>query len=173
MSEEEKNFLENIKNLLSDLEDTEDGAIISLNQEEIDSLKLIPKLIEKQQKELERERQYTDFYKDLCVKQQKELRNNKKFKKDIVNLIMLWDKEKLPENNAILETLKTIMSEFSRLEDIEDKKIEVAVDFVNEKRDKYWKDKIRKKIKELENEAFKSIAISEKINVLKELLEEN
>lgn len=35
------------------------------------------------------------------------------------------------------------------------------------------KDKIREKIKELEKEAFKSIAISEKINVLKELLEEN
>lgn len=34
------------------------------------------------------------------------------------------------------------------------------------------KDKIREKIKELEKEGFKSIAISEKINVLKELLEE-
>lgn len=52
LSEEEKNFLENIKNILSDLEDTEDGAIISLNQEEIDSLKSIPKLIENKQNKI-------------------------------------------------------------------------------------------------------------------------
>jgi len=107
------------------------------------------------------------------AKQQKELENNKKFKKDIVNLIMIWDKENLPKNKAVIETLETIMHEFSRLENIEDEKIQVAVKFIEEKRDKYWKDKIIEKIKELEKEAFKSIAISEKINVLKDLLEEN
>ena len=37
-------------------------------------------ILEKQQKELEREKQYSDFYEDLCKKQQKEieeLKNNK------------------------------------------------------------------------------------------------
>lgn len=35
-----------------------------------------------------------------------------------------------------------------------------------------WKDKIREKIKELEKIGFKTIATGEKINILKELLEE-
>lgn len=89
----------------------------------------------------------------LIEKQQKELKNNTKFKKDIVNLIMLWDKKNLPENNVVIEVLETIIHEFSRLENIEDEKIQVAAKFIEEKRDKYWKDKIRKKIKELENKA--------------------
>lgn len=153
MSEEEKNFLENMKNILSDLEDTEDGAIISLNQEEIDNLKLIPKLIEKQQK----------------------------FKEDVVNLIMLWDKKELPENDRVIECLDTIMSEVSRLEDIEDREIQVAVKFVEEKRDKYWKDKIREKIKEKQDKIDKLHPASDmviiddlenQINCYKELIEE-
>ena len=90
--------------------------------------------------------------KKLIEKQQKEIEKNQKFKEDVVNLIMLWDKKELPENNMIIETLETIMHEFSRLENIEDEKIQVAVEFVEEKRDKYWKDKIKEKIKEEQKE---------------------
>lgn len=112
-------------------------------------------------------------------KQQKKIENNKKFKKDIVNLIMLWDKEKLPENNMIIETLKTIISELSRLEDIEDRKIQVAVKFVEEKRDKYWKDKIKKildnyiKIDDFTKSERIDLYDLEVENFKKELLEEN
>ena len=63
--------IENLKNVLVDLDDAENGAIINLSQEEIDSLKTILNLIENQQKEIEREKQYSNFYKDLCNKQQK------------------------------------------------------------------------------------------------------
>ena len=119
--------IENLKNILIDLEDAERGAIINLSQEEINSLKSISNLIEKQQKELE---------------------EYKKLKKDIVSKIMFWDKEELPDNEKIISMLDTLMEEVSRLEDIEDKKVEVAIDFIEEKRDKFWKDKIRKIIEE-------------------------
>ena len=55
----------------------------------------------------------------------------------------LYNKEEL-----ILSLIRTINEECDRLEDIEDKKVEVAVDFIEEKRDKYWKDKIREKIED-------------------------
>ena len=119
--------IENLKNILVDLEDAENGAIINLSQEEINSLKTILNLTEKQQKEIE------DY---------------KKFKKDIVSKIMFWDKEGLPEDEVIIRMLDTLMDEVSRLEDIEDKKVEVAVNFIEEKRDKFWQDKIREKIKD-------------------------
>ncbi len=50
---EEKKAIEDIKNIVTDLEDTEDGAIIALQQEEIDSLKILAELIENKQKEIE------------------------------------------------------------------------------------------------------------------------
>ena len=87
------------------------------------------------------------------------------------------------DNEKLLAILDTLYSEVCRLEDIEDKKVEVAVDFIEEKRDKYWQKKIREKIKELENYQkqhkegnWADIPIEDydfdKINLLKELLGE-
>lgn len=55
----------------------------------------------------------------------------------------LYNKEDL-----ILSLIRTINEECDRLEDIEDQKVEVAVAFIEEKRDKYWKDKIEKELLE-------------------------
>ena len=99
----------------------------------------------------------------------KEIEEYKKFKKDIVSKIMIWEKEELPDNERIIEMIDTLMSEVSRLEDIEDKKVEVAVDFIEEKRDKEWKDKIREKINKLK---ANDIEYSEHIAILEKLLEE-
>jgi hypothetical protein len=52
----------------------------------------------------------------------------------------------------ILSLISTINAECDRLEDIEDKKVELELEFVNAKRDKYWQDKIIDKIKEIGNE---------------------
>ena len=143
--------IENLKNILIDLEDAENGAIINLSQEEINSLKSILNLTEKQQKELE---------------------NYKNFKKDIVSKTMFWDKEELPDNERIIEMIDTLISEVSRLEDIEDKKVEVAIDLIEEKRDKFWQDKIREKIKNLKK--CKDISqVVGSIVILEELLEDN
>lgn len=83
--------------------------------------------------------------------------------------------EKLKQDNEkLLAILDTMYSEFCRLEDIEDKKVEVAVAFIEEKRDKYWQDKINNKIKELDSikHAESIERVEEDIELLKELLEE-
>lgn len=118
---------------------------------------------------------------DLIKKQQKEIKDYTKFKKAIVNRIMMWDKKELPDNEEIISVLDTIMSEVSRLEDIEDRKIQVAVKFIEEKRDKYWEKKIEEKIKELEETIKKKRQLNIKewvgfeeneIEILEELLKE-
>lgn len=57
----------------------------------------------------------------------------------------LYNKEEL-----ILSLIRTINEECDRLEDIEDQKVEVAVAFIEEKRDKYWQDKIKDILKKYE-----------------------
>ena len=89
---------------------------------------------------------------NLYTKQQEKIEDYKKFKKDIVSKIMFWDKEELPDNERIMSMLDTLMEEVSRLEDIEDKKVEVAIDFIEAKRDKFWQDKIRETIEHYNNE---------------------
>lgn len=156
MSEEEKKALENLKDILSALEDTEDGAIINLNQEKIDSLKAIPKLIEKQQHEIEGNEVLIDVLKhndkvwnELYHKQEKELK-------------------KIEDLNIPVDTL---IAEFKRLENIEDDR---DCNYIS-------KDKIRDKIKELEETIKKKRQLNIKewvgfekneIEILEELLEE-
>lgn len=89
---------------------------------------------------------------NLIEKQRKEIEEYKNFKKDIVSKIMFWDKEGLPKDEVIIRMLDTLMDEVSRLEDIEDKKVEVAIDFIEAKRDKFWQDKIRETIEHYNNE---------------------
>lgn len=120
MSDEEMKAIELIKD--KTLRNT---ACVWLDIPTIDSLRILVKLIEKQQKEI----------------------------------------DKLKSENQIFQRIKngtTIIFKAKKKYIVEDK--------IN----KYYisKNKISEKIKELEKEAFKSISISEKINVLKELLEE-
>lgn len=138
MIEEEREAIKTLKEILNDYQkiiDIEDPiereCEMSCYMEDMPfyQIKIVLKLIEKQQKELE---------------------DNKKFKKGIVDRIMIWDKEELPDNETIFSMLDTFAAEVLRLEDIEDKKVQVAIDFIEAKRDKYWKDKISKKIKEFE-----------------------
>ena len=109
---------------------------------------------EGKKKEIEREEQYTDFYKDLCNKQQKEI-------------------EKIKNKNKTLEGL------------LQGNLFELYL-YYKELASKYQansisKDKIREKIKEIENRRIEEgkceLAIygfqrDAKIEVLQELLEE-
>lgn len=54
------------------------------------------------------------------------------------------------DDEKLLGILDTMYSEFCRLEDIEDQKVEVAVDFIEKRRDKYWQDKIKDILKKYE-----------------------
>ena len=108
-----------------------------------------------------------DILLNIFNKQQEKIKEYKKFKKDIVSKIMFWDKEGLPKDEVIIRMLDTLMDEVSRLEDIEDKKVEVAIDFIEAKRDKFWKDKIRELLEE-----YRCTGYYEVEHVLEELLEE-
>lgn len=99
----------------------------------------------------------TEILSNLIEKQRKETKEYTKFKKAIVNRIMMWDKKELPDNEVIINVLDTFVAEISRLEDIEDEKIQVEVKFIEEKRDKYWEKKIEGKIKELEEVKTKEL----------------
>jgi hypothetical protein len=66
--------------------------------------------------------------------------------KDKIKKILGIEEDEEDNEEKILSLLQTIVAEFNRLEDIEDRKVEVAVDNIEKKRDKYWKDKIREVI---------------------------
>ena len=82
MSEEEIEAIEYIKEFKNEVfEGVGNKSIMAKN------IDILLNLIDKQQKEIEREKQYTDFYKDLCNKQQKEIeRKNKLIEKNRIAL---------------------------------------------------------------------------------------
>lgn len=153
LSEEEKSAIKHLEHFMNRIREEKylPEAEIALDT----SIEDVLYLIEKQQKEIEEKTTILLAGAEKVKQLEKEIEDYKKFKKDIVSKIMFWDKEELPDNERIISMLDTFMKEVSRLEDIEDKKVEVAVDFIEEKRDKYWKDKIREKIKELEGQKEK------------------
>ena len=71
LSEEEKKAIKKIKKLLYMFPESEE-------------LKLLLNLVDKQEKEIEREKQYSDFYEDLCNKQQKIIKELQKDKKVLI-----------------------------------------------------------------------------------------
>ena len=122
------------------------------------------------------------------IEQQKEIEVLKEENFDTVYIQAIADyKSKIKEilkieGNADIEFyLKHLVAENDRLEDIEDRKVQVAADNIEKQRDKYWKDKIRGKIEQLEivkntpvndnNYTYKE-CIEYGIEELKELLEE-
>lgn len=161
---------------------------MELIEEEKEAIKTLKEIVEEYQKiieiedPIERECEMSCYMEDmpfyqikillkLLDKQQKEIEDYKKFKKDIVSKIMIWDEEELPDNEAIIEMIDTLMREVSRLEDIEDKKVQVEISFIEEKRDKYWKDKIREKIEKARKINWHTPKLV--IEYFEELLEEN
>ena len=66
-------------------------------------------------------------------------------KKDKIKEILGIEEDMTEEQ--FLSYIDILVSENNRLEDIEDRKVEVAVDNIEKKRDKYWGDKIREILK--------------------------
>lgn len=90
--------------------------------------------------------------------------------------------KRMDSEEKVISLIRLVNSECNRLEDIEDRKVEVAVNFIEERRDKYWQDKINNKIKELEKNNKHYVDMisgkeirsldDDKIDLLKELIEE-
>ena len=97
LNEEEKNAIEYIKEFRNEVfEGVGNKSIMAKN------IDILLNILDKQQKEIEREEQYTDFYKDLCNKQQKEI---KKEKNRIMELAELLDKQE-NEINSLQQELE-------------------------------------------------------------------
>ena len=70
LSEEEKTLISMLNIVDTYIENTKVTKVIF----SMEDAKILYDLIKRQQKETEREKQYSDFYKDLCNKQQKKLK---------------------------------------------------------------------------------------------------
>ena len=147
-----------------------------LSDEEKKMLEIFKKEVEKEQNEYEQVNEYTKFYYNnhkfilnLIEKQSKEIEELKKPKyvincktneitkltndfvsKDIIKEIL--GIEENIDNEKLLSLLQTIVDENSRLEDIEDRKVQIEYNNVFNKGVKSVEDKIKAKIEELENQ---------------------
>lgn len=172
------------------------GIIIEGEKEIIQEKEIFLKKKEKEIEELKKENielidQKTDgFLENEKLKneieklQQKTINYDKtleRLQKDTISKDKIREKLGIEEDMAeeqILSYIDILVSENNRLEDIEDKKVQVAVDNIEKKRDKYWKEKIREKIKELDNVEIDKISREEynrieyAMEILLELLEE-
>ena len=207
MTEEEKKAIESIKELIYGnynsiiLKDTDGYTLWN------EDFKTILNLIEKQQNKIASQEkqiklmQSCDLAKEI-KRQQEEIEELKEKNNKIVvaydgkrygrKAMILKDyisKDKIKEilgieedipTERILSLLETLISEVNRLEDIEDKKVQVEVQNIERKRDKYWEDKIKEKIEKYEEdykrqdkeELFNMTKITAgKLSALKELLE--
>ena len=139
------------------------------------AIETVLKLIDKQEKEIEHELNQRKYWRDNFYKQQKEIEELKEevkrqgnareieeefieknyiskdrikealgFGKDTAEILGV--EEDMTEEQ-ILSYIDTLVSENNRLEDIEDRKVQVAVDNIEKQRDKYWGDKIREILK--------------------------
>lgn len=150
-------------------EDVEVTAI--LNRIDLESLVIVLNLIEKQQKEIEEQK-----------KKNKEILsgNVENFQKYFLEEFdkKFISKDKLKEilgieetdSEKILSLLQTIVDENNRLEDIEDRKVQVDYEKVFNKGVKSVEDKIKAKIKELESGNKNTFVRGEKILVLQSVL---
>jgi len=176
LSKEEKKAIEriSIKATTSSIEAINFPNAIVMKKD----IKTVLNLIDKQQKELEELKkenielssQITDgYWENDRLKEETERLNQeiKKWAEKEHNLTQALlskgansiSKEKIKEilgieedmtEEQILSYIDILVSENNRLEDIEDRKVQVAVDVIENKRDKYWQEKIKNKIKELE-----------------------
>ena len=130
-----------------------------MTEEELKAIELLKEDIDYRESDLAEynETKYSNAERtiiNLVNKQQKEIEELRKENFDTVYMQAIADyKSKIKgilgiEGNTDIEFyLKHLVAENNRLEDIEDRKVQVAVDNIEKKRDKYWGDKIREILK--------------------------
>ena len=147
-----------------------------LSDEEKKMLEIFKKEVEKEQNEYEQVNEYTKFYYNnhkfilnLIEKQFKEIEELKEKTKKCEYYEMVADelyknsvsKDKIKEileieenidNEKLLSLLQTIVDENARLEDIEDRKVQIEYNNVFNKGVKSVEDKIKAKIEELKED---------------------
>ena len=149
-----------------------------LSDEEKKMLEIFKKEVEKEQNEYEQVNEYTKFYYNnhkfilnLIEKQSKEIEELKKPKyvincktneiTKLTNDFVSKDKikeileiEEKIDNEKLLSLLQTIVDENARLEDIEDRKVQIEYNNVFNKGVKSVEDKIKAKIEEVKDGTY-------------------
>ena len=149
-----------------------------LSDEEKKMLEIFKKEVEKEQNEYEQVNEYTKFYYNnhkfilnLIEKQSKEIEEFKKPKyvincktneiTKLTNDFVSKDKikeileiEEKIDNEKLLSLLQTIVDENARLEDIEDRKVQIEYNNVFNKGVKSVEDKIKAKIEEVKDGTY-------------------
>ena len=149
-----------------------------LSDEENKMLEIFKKEVEKEQNEYEQVNEYTKFYYNnhkfilnLIEKQSKEIEELKKPKyvincktneiTKLTNDFVSKDKikeileiEEKIDNEKLLSLLQTIVDENARLEDIEDRKVQIEYNNVFNKGVKSVEDKIKAKIEEVKDGTY-------------------
>ena len=163
MTEKEKKEIEKTQLSLKVAKDNKKSNMFY----EVANLEILLNLIKKQQKEIEELKSEfalnTEIHKrDVKIKDLQETieclhnTNNDYISKDKILKAIGYEEndeeyDRLKQDDEkLLAILDTLYSEVCRLEDIEDQKVEVAVAFIEEKRDKSWRDKIKDILKKYE-----------------------
>lgn len=157
LSEEEKEAIEQLNKRYKFLKRNNQVVTDIWLTLDVHNLGILLNITDKLQKEIDREKQYSDFYEDLCNKQQKEIEN-------LANGIRV-----LGTNPSI--TTEELIEEF--------RKNPISKEYLEKFRKEYIsKDKIREKIKELkqiiefEKPTYED-CLKYTIDILEELLEES
>lgn len=96
MSEEEKKAIKELTDAVNEPLEVFENVVDTFKPVNLEQCRIILNLIEKQQKEIEREKEYSEFYEDLCHKQQERIRHYKRkyiSKNKIRELLKKYDKD--------------------------------------------------------------------------------
>ena len=138
MSDEEKKAIEMIEHI------QECNTLIGYGVEDRTILaKALLNLIEKQSKEIEELKLRNEALGDITIYNQKNSISKDKIKE------ILGIEEKI-DNEKLLSLLQTIVDEYARLEDVEDRKVQIEYNNVFNKGVKSVEDKIKAKIEEVD-----------------------
>lgn len=175
MSEEEKEAIKELEEEIHNPVEVPEDKFNTFILFNIKSAKTVVNYIDKLQKEndsLKEENSKLIFGKFREVANKNSYVSYRYISIDEIKEIIGYGKDEEVTKETIMSLLETMWEENNRLEDIEDRKVEVEYKNVFNKGVISVKDKIRNEIKELENilEKRKTIDIIEEINRLEELL---
>ena len=144
LSDEEKKAVDELKKEINNPVEVPTDKFNTFILYNIESARTIKNLIEKQSKEIEELKKYEKYYEEM------EEVNKKFIAVDKIKEIL--EIEEKIDNEKLLSLLQTIVDENARLEDIEDRKVQIEYNNVFNKGVKSVEDKIKAKIEELENQ---------------------
>jgi hypothetical protein len=156
LSDKEKEVLESVKDMFSDvtIKDIDEQSITIYGVAMLDVIKVLT-IVEKKEKEIEKYKNVIDN-REFTWKQKYE-ETFEYVKENFINQDKIKEILGIEEdinNEKLLSLLQTIVDENARLEDIEDRKVQIEYNNVFNKGVKSVEDKIKAKIEEVKDGTF-------------------